>query len=137
MEQKMKLTITNKMSVIVCILTLLLSGCKSTSSNSSPESAVEAYLKALVAQDSNLLSTLSCSDWEPNAIMELDSFQAVEVRLEGLSCTNIGVDGDFTLVNCAGNIIATYNGEDQNIDLASRNYQVIEQNGTNLVCGYQ
>jgi hypothetical protein len=116
----------------------LLHLCSSVSSNgSTPEGVVEAYLNALVAKDSTALSTLSCADWEPKAIMELDSFQAVQVRLDGLSCEKVGTDGDFTLVNCSGNIIATYNGEDQNINLAMRNYQVIEQNGENLVCGYQ
>ena len=123
---------------VASVLIIIFSACGSVSSRgSSPEGVVEAYLNGLVAKDNAILSTLSCADWEPSAIMELDSFQAVQVRLEGLTCEKVGTDGEFTLVNCKGNLVATYNGEDQNIDLSKRNYQVVEQNGENLVCGYQ
>ena len=127
-----------RIMVLGCALTLFVAACNgASSSTSSPESAVESYLKALVGKDSTSLSTLSCADWEPGALMELDSLQAVDVRLDGLSCAKAGSDGEFTLVNCQGKIIATYNGEDQNIELSTRNYQVLEQNGEYLVCGYQ
>ncbi len=120
------------------IFIVVLSACSGTvSSNTSPGAVVEQYLQALVAKDDISLSTLSCSDYEADALMELDSFQAVEVRLDGLICSAAGTSGEFSLVNCQGNIIATYNGEDQKIDLSTRNYQVIEQKGEFLVCGYQ
>lgn len=119
-------------------MSLLLAACGGAlSNNSSPEKVVEAYLTALVNKDNNTLSTLSCSDWESNALMELDSLQAVEVRLEGLTCSDSGSSGEFSLVKCQGSLVATYNGEDQNIDLSSRNYRVIDQDGEFLVCGYQ
>ncbi|MFH2037850.1 MAG: hypothetical protein ABIJ65_00275 [Chloroflexota bacterium] len=120
------------------ILFTALSACSGTASNNaSPAAVVESYLKALVAKDDKSLSILSCSDFEADALMELDSFQAVEVRLDGLACSAVGTSGEFSLVNCQGNIVATYNGEDQNIDLSARNYQVIDQKGEFLVCGYQ
>ena len=123
---------------ILFIMSLLLAACGGAlSNNSSPEKIVEAYLTALVNKDNNTLSTLSCSDWESNALMELDSLQAVEVRLEGLTCSDAGSSGEFSLVKCQGSLVATYNGEDQNIDLSSRNYRVIDQDGEFLVCGYQ
>ena len=98
---------------------------------------VESYLDALVNKDGNTLSTLSCADWEQSALMELDSFQAVDLRLDGLVCADSGMDGDSTLVSCSGKIIATYDGEDQEFDLSSRKYQVVQQGGDYLVCGYQ
>lgn len=120
------------------LISLLITGCgESQNLASTPEQVVTSYLEALVSKNSESLSLLSCADWEPNAIMELDSFQAVDVRLEGLMCKSIGMDADVNLVNCQGKIIATYNGEDQDIDLSARNYRVIEQDGENLVCGYQ
>lgn len=120
------------------IVVILVTGCGGDPSRlKSPEKAVESYLNALVNKDSDTLSTLSCADWEASALMEYDSLQAVSVRLDGLSCTTTGEDGNFSLVNCTGKIIATYNGEDQNIDLSPRIYKVINQKSEYLVCGYQ
>ena len=125
-------------SILGFLLIISLSACSGAASeNSSPVSVVEAYINALVAKDNSTLSTLSCSDWEADALMELDSLQAVEVRLEGLICVDAGASGEFSLVNCQGNFVTTYDGEDQNRDLSTRNYQVINQSGEFLVCGYQ
>lgn len=120
--------------IISLMLTVTLAACD-TAGGAVP--AVENYLNALVAKDEAVLSTLSCAEWEMTALLELDSFQAVEVRMEGLSCEEAGKDGDITLVVCQGKIIATYNEEDQELDLSLRTYEVIEQGGENLVCGYR
>jgi hypothetical protein len=113
---------------------LLLSACASSSDNVSAK-AVEDYLTALVAKDANRLTTLSCSEWEEDALLELDSFQAVTARLDGLACEQTGTDGDTALVLCSGKIIATYNEEDQELDLSVRTYQVVQEGGEWLVCG--
>lgn len=116
----------------------LITGCNTNSSTpASPAGTVQTYLNALVNKDSSAISALSCGEWESSALMEYDSLQAVTVRLEGLVCSNTGQDGIYTLVNCKGKIIATYNGEDQNIDLSTRVYKVLKQNSDYLVCGYQ
>ena len=114
---------------------LILSACGQP--NNGPVGAVENYLTALVNKDASRLSALSCATWEPSAQMELDSFQGVATRLDGLSCKAAGTDGDTALVNCQGNILATYNGEDQEFDLSVRTYQVLNQGGEFLVCGYR
>jgi len=121
--------------VLVTILsTLLLTACASRNDNA-PAKAVEDYLKALVAKDENRLSTLSCGDWEDEALLELDSFQGVTARLDGATCAQTGTDGDTALVLCKGKIIATYNNEDQDLDLSVRTYQVVQEGGEWLVCG--
>ena len=128
----------NSITILGFILIMVLSACSGTGSrNTSPATVVELYLKALVAKDDKSLSTLSCSDYEADALMELDSFQAVEIRTDGFTCSAAGTSGEFSLVNCQGKIFATYNGEVQNFDFSTRNYQVIDQNGEFLVCGYQ
>jgi len=133
----MKRKLAGNFSILSFII-FIIAGCNLVSSSTnSPEGVVESYIKALVAKDSNTLSNLSCADWEQSAIREFDSLQAVKVRLDGLSCGKTGVDGDYSLVNCTGKIIATYNGEDQNFDLSTRNYKVMNNNGEYLVCGYQ
>ena len=123
--------------LITIVSTLLLTACASNASkkDNAPAKAVEDYLNALVAKDANRLSTLSCGDWEDSALLELDSFQAVNTRLDGLSCEQTGTDGNTALVLCRGKIIATYNNEDQDLDLSVRTYQVVQQGGEWLVCG--
>jgi hypothetical protein len=122
--------------IFVCILAMVLSACGGKAADPAAK-AVENYLTALVNKDSTRLSALSCSDWESNALLELDSLQAVQAKLDGLSCTTTGVDGTTSQVSCKGKIIATYNNENQELDLSVRTYQVVKQGGDYLVCGYK
>lgn len=119
---------------VLIFTALLLAACASSNDNA-PVQAVENYLNALIEKDANRLTTLSCGAWEDQALLELDSFQAVTTRLEGLACEQTGTDGDTALVLCKGNIVATYNDEDQQLDLSVRTYQVVQEGGEWLVCG--
>lgn len=92
-------------------IVLLLSACGQ--SPDAPALAVENYLNALVNKDAESVSVLTCADWEMQALLELDSLQAVETRLEGLACSSSTEDDGSIVVNCTGKILATYNGEDQ------------------------
>ena len=120
--------------LIVMLVSMLLTACTSSSSDG-PAKAVEDYLNTLVAKDADRLPTLVCGDWEEDALIELDSFQAVTAKLDNAACTQTGTDGDTALVNCTGKIIATYNNEDQELDLSVRTYQVVQDGGDWLVCG--
>jgi len=111
-----------------------LTACASNDNNASAQ-AVEEYLNALVAKDADRLATLSCGAWEEDALLELDSFQAVEARLDGVACEQTGTDGATALVLCNGKIIASYDNEDQELDLSVRTYQVVQEGGEWLVCG--
>jgi hypothetical protein len=73
--------------------------------------AVEAYLQARVAGNADQLSTLSCADWEAQALVEASTFEAMNAVLDGVSCTESGTQGDLTLVDCQGQIVTTYQGE--------------------------
>lgn len=120
---------------IVFITNLLLTACSSSSKTDAPAKAVEDYWNVVVAKDVDRLPTLVCGDWEGEALTVLDSLQAVTARLEDVSCKQTGTDGDTALVNCTGNIVATYNNEDQKIDLSVYTYQVKQEGGDWLVCG--
>jgi len=122
--------------LVLALLAVLLVACGGNAASGSVR-AVEDYLNALVSKDDALVSSLSCADWEMMALLELDSFQAVDTRLEGLTCSDTGTDGDTFLVRCQGKIIATYNDEDQELDLSLRTYEVVQQGGEYLVCGYR
>lgn len=118
----------------ILVFAFILSAC---GSSNSAAGTVENYIHALVNKDASRLSALSCADWEPSAQMELDSFQAIATRLDGLSCTATGTEKDITSVTCKGKIIATYDNEDQDFDLSVRTYQIVNQGGEFLVCGYK
>lgn len=113
----------------------ILTAC--TPKNSQPEQAVEAYLTAIVEADLDKISTLSCAEWEENAWLELDSFQGVEVSLVDMQCTQSGVDGETALVTCTGHFLTSYDGEAMEIDLSTREYELVQQAGNWLVCGYR
>jgi hypothetical protein len=125
---------TFSLFLLLVFTSLIVPACSSNNDNA-PVQAVENYLNALVEKDANRLTTLSCGEWEDDALLELDSFQAVSARLEGLACEQTGTDGDTALVLCNGNIVATYNNEDQQLDLSVRTYQVVQESGEWLVCG--
>ena len=120
---------------IAVLFAFLLPACGSSTDPAAL--AVEDYLQALSDKDANMLTVLSCPDWEAGALLEFDSLQAVETRLEGLDCNLSGTDGDTQLVQCQGKLLATYNGEDQAFDLSVRTYEVVQQGGDYLVCGYR
>jgi hypothetical protein len=121
--------------LIALTANLILTACSSSSSSDAPAAAVELYLNTLVAKDAERLPALVCGEWEEDALIELDSLQAVSARLEGVSCTQTGTDGTTALVDCTGSIVLTYDTEDQNIDLSNVTYQVVEEGGDWLVCG--
>ena len=125
---------TFSLILIIVFITLTLPACASNNDNA-PVQAVENYLNALVEKDANRLTALVCGEWEEEALLELDSFQAVTARLEGVACEQTGTDGATALVLCNGNIVASYNNEDQQLDLSVRTYQVVEEGGEWLVCG--
>ena len=125
---------TRFLTLFIMFAILWLPACASSNDNASAK-AVEDYLTALVEKDSNRLTTLSCGEWEEDALLELDSFQAVTARLDGLACEQTGTDGEASLVLCNGRIIASYNEEDQELDLSVRTYQVVQEGGEWLVCG--
>jgi hypothetical protein len=124
---------------IICLMliTVFLSACGGGKAADPAAKAVENYLNALANKDSNQLSALACADWESSALLELDSLQAVKTRLEGVTCKTDSVNGTTSDVNCQGKLLATYNNEDQALDLSVRTYLVSQEGGNYLVCGYK
>jgi hypothetical protein len=118
------------MTAIIGMLTITACSMKDQAGKT-----VELYLTALVNKDVEQMISLSCSEWEEGAIQQVDSFQAVKIRLEDLSCKETGTDGDYSLVTCSGSLVATYDAEEQIFPLDRQAYQVKPSDGDWLVCG--
>lgn len=119
--------------LLIILFSQFLIAC--SSSGSAPQ-AVESYIRALVEKDVVAATTTSCLAWEEAAFAEASSFEAVEVKLDGLSCTDSGSDSMYTFVECEGKIIANYGGELQDINLSQRTYQALIEQGEWKMCGY-
>lgn len=97
--------------------------------------SVEAYLQALVNKDEARMVSLTCSNFETDALLEYDAFNLVKTRLDNLDCQVSSEQADSATVVCQGAIIATYGNEDQDFDLSERVYQMVKSGGDWLVCG--
>jgi hypothetical protein len=128
---------------ILCLIGLLgLAACSPETSAPAADlrtpavQRLEAYLQALVDKDEDTLVQMTCAEWELNALLEYDAFGGVDIELDGLLCEQIDSgDGTATVV-CQGKILASYQDEIQEFDLSGRTYQMVEQSGNWLVCGY-
>ncbi len=124
--------------VLIIISALAVTGLTACSGGQdAPAQTVEAYLQALVDKDADRVVNLSCADWEADAVVEVDSLEAVGARLEGVECASSGSEGDETLVTCTGSLMLTYDGEDRPLQLEGRTYSTVREGGDWLMCGYR
>jgi hypothetical protein len=119
------------------ILIFLLASCNSADNSDPSAVAIEEYIQALIAQDANKVSTLSCADWEMDGQIEVDSLTAVSATIEEMSCERSGDEGEDAIVSCTGIVVFDYNGEIQELDLSTRNYIVRQEGGDWRMCGYR
>lgn len=116
------------------IILLLLASC---GGSSDPAAVVEEYFRALVEKDATRAVTLSCAAWENGARTDVDTFAMYPAELVDVACQDAGAEGDSRRVTCTGKAILDYNGEKQEIDLAGRDYTVVQEGGEWRMCGYQ
>ena len=121
-------------ALLIIILIPILAGCRS--GQDAAAQAIESYIQALSKKDRITLSNLSCSDWEAEAMVELDSLGAVGSKVENLACQKNGQEGSDTYISCTGDLVLDYNGEVQQIDLSTRTYIARQEAGEWRMCGY-
>ena len=122
-----------KLLVLSTVFILALSACGA--SGDMAAQAVQDYYQAIVDGDAERAVALACADWELNAQMDVDSFQAVDASLDDFTCEQTGTNGDMATVDCQGKIVMSYVGEDQFLDLTAF-YQAQIVGGDWLFCGY-
>lgn len=124
------------MFLCLCAL-LLVSACNTSQSEGDPTDAVEAYLDAMVANQTDRIPQLVCPAYESGARTDFDSMGAVGgAALDNVDCTRGVANGDNTSVTCSGAITFTYNGENQSLDLTANNYLAQKVDGEWKMCGY-
>ena len=123
--------------VIILSVLLLSFFASCTAQNNWAVQAIEGYLQAMVAKDNTRITSFACASWEAQAQTGADSFAGVTAQLQGLACQVSGQDGSTTLVTCSGKIVASYNGENTEINLAGRTYKAVQEGGEWRMCGYQ
>ncbi len=121
-------------ALFIIVGSILVSGCGQPAGAAD---SVLAYLEALSSRDENRVVLSSCASWEEQAKTELEAFSAVTINLEDATCSESGADGDLTLVECSGKIVANYGNEILEIDLAERTYQSVNEGGEWRMCGYR
>jgi hypothetical protein len=121
-----------RLTTILFIFGLIISAC---AQQPPAVQVVETYFNAIVEQNDALIPQIVCEEWQFDAYLEMDSFLAVNPVLEDLSCTVVSEDQNSAIVNCQGSILATYNEEQQKIDLSNRNFIVRKEANEWLICG--
>jgi hypothetical protein len=126
----------NFLVCLSCAISLFtIVACSSAQSDSIQ--AVQTYLNALASKDAETLVSVSCSEWESSARLELDSFAAVTPELVDLQCSEASIEEDEILVACTGQLKLDYNGEIQNLDLAGQFFRTVQEGDEWLMCGYK
>jgi len=115
------------------IFSVVLAACSKI--ENSPANTVQAYWEAVVARDRDTISQITCADYEGTALNNFDSFQSVELKLEGISCTTSEQSDGSVEVNCNGLLKASYGAEDTDFDLSIYRYQMVNDKGSWLICG--
>ena len=117
------------------LVSLALSAC--ADKGTAPD-VIEKYLKAKVTSDDDKLVSLSCKDWEAQALLEAKSFESVTAEFKDMSCKEAGKDDKYTLVTCEGTLIIQYRGEDpREQNLGGTTYRTLEEDGKWKMCGVQ
>lgn len=99
----------------------------------SPEDVVYRYLDARTRSSSPDMQELSCGTWKPQALIQSQSFRAMNAELQHVSCAISDATADATTVTCEGMIRTTYNGQTREWPLSG--FELIQEEGAWRICG--
>lgn len=131
-----KISSTKMILLALVWLTLgaLLAGC--SGDRALAAESVETLFQAILEKDEALFRSVVCSDYARIAMMDFTTFAIVDTRIDNFSCQAEGkVDGQVS-VRCEANLQASFGNETRSLDLSSRIYQVVQEDGQWLVCGH-
>ena len=108
----------------------LLTGCVA---EADPTEVVEAYFRAIIADETSRLPVLTCAAYESNAQTLATSFRNTGAELQDMTCQSTGTHGDYNIVTCQGKIVVQYQAELREFPLSS--YRLIQEDNTWRMCG--
>ena len=118
----------------IILLVVFLPGCGNNQSLATQ--SVEEYFQAIVEKNQDMLVSKVCTSYEPNAMMDFNTFAIVKTSLENFSCQTTTTNENGYDVNCQGSLQAKFGDELRTFDLSKRTFQVVEENGNWLICGH-
>jgi hypothetical protein len=121
-------------NIVVLLLIFCLAACAPAQTPAS--AAVEDYLQMLSDKNEQALLAAICTEYEFDALVELDALAQVQTELKDVACQQVDSDAASAKVTCTGSIISNYGSELFNYDLTGRVYTVISDGEKWLVCGY-
>ena len=118
----------------IILLVVFLPGCGNNQSLATQ--SVEEYFQAIVEKNQDMLVSKVCTSYEPNAMLDFNTFAIVKTSLENFSCQTTTTNENGYDVNCQGSLQAKFGDELRTFDLSKRTFQVVEENGNWLICGH-
>lgn len=126
-----------KVLLFILLACLMIAGCAKQETKSTEEAkVVESFYQAIVGQERDKIGSIACSDWEKDAVREVDAFMGVKSELKDFTCSVQKSEGDAADVVCDGSIAASYGNEVTEFPLKDRVHKVIKQNGEWRLCGF-
>ena len=122
--------------LFVLLLAAALSACSKKSDSSEAAKPVEAFYDAIVSQKRDRIGTITCAEWDKDALRELDAFMGVKSDLKDFSCSVSEAGNDTATVTCKGAIAASYGAEITDFPLEGRTHKVVKEQGELRICGY-
>jgi hypothetical protein len=102
-----------------------------------PADTIVDYLEGLAENDQAAVVANSCRTWEEKALMEIASYENVEVTLEDLVCQVDSQAEAESTVSCSGKFISSYTaGENQVLDLSKLVFSLALEGDEWRMCGY-
>ena len=122
--------------LMAVVLMTVLSACSKKSDSGEAVKPVEAFYNAIVTQNRDKIGSITCADWEKDALREVDAFMGVKSELKDFSCSASESGEKEAVVTCKGSIAASYGTEITNFPLDNRSHKVIKEQGEWHICGY-
>jgi hypothetical protein len=120
-----------RLKIIIALLLLLLGLSACAAGN--PAQVVEAYFQAIVADEIEHLSELTCAAREAEALAAAASFRGTGATLEGMQCQVTEGDETYQIIQCQGTIAVSYQGELRTFPLGR--YRLVREENIWRVCG--
>ena len=86
----------------IMLLVVFLPGCGNNQSLAAQ--SVEEYFQAIVEKNQDMLVSKVCTSYEPNAMMDFNTFAIVKTSLENFSCQTTTTNENGYDVKCQGSL---------------------------------